>query len=475
MNQIDRKTFLLEAFSVGLLSGCATNRLVSGEPRLRLGVISDIHITTPESTTEFVRALAYFRDRQADAVLIAGDLTDWGLKSGLKYVADAWYSVFPDDRAPDGRKVEKLFCSGNHDYDGYTYGDMTLDMHARGYSEDDAIVRDGMAQCWEAAFHEPWAPIRHRKVKGYDFIAADWKGYREIGAWMAENAAKLDTTKPFFYFQHPPVEGTTINTLGDGDKGVAKAALAAYPNAVAFSGHYHLTLNDERSVWQDGFTSITVPSMSYTTIPRGYENGGDRRNGASPLSMRAIPSRFEETEAQGFFVTVYDREMVVERRDFEVGCEAAEPWVLPIPATAGGAFSPDVRKAALPVPEFPPHAKLELNFRNCVTRNDRWQIALVCDVTAAVAPDGGRVFDYELRAEPLDGSEPLVKRFLSPAFHKLPSDEPKMPRFHFNAAELPQDKPYRISIAPRNCFGVAGAPLRSAVMKGLPGLEKFKR
>ena len=81
------------------------------------------------------------------AVVVAGDLSDWGLKSGLKYVAEAWHSVFPDDRAPDGRKVEKLFCTGNHDYDGYWYGDMTLDMHVQGYSEEESLVKLGMKKC----------------------------------------------------------------------------------------------------------------------------------------------------------------------------------------------------------------------------------------------------------------------------------------------------------------------------------------
>ena len=141
MNRMTRNDFLLKTFATGMLVGGAGRVFGSDASQLRLGVISDIHVTTPESTERFVRALAYFRDRRADAVIVSGDLSDWGLRSGFRYVADAWYSVFPDDRAPDGRKVVKLFCTGNHDYDGYAYGDMTLDMHAQGYSEDDASVR----------------------------------------------------------------------------------------------------------------------------------------------------------------------------------------------------------------------------------------------------------------------------------------------------------------------------------------------
>ncbi len=475
MNLMTRNDFLLKTFATGMLVGGAGRVFGSDASQLRLGVISDIHVTTPESTERFVRALAYFRDRRADAVIVSGDLSDWGLRSGFRYVADAWRSVFPDDRAPDGRKVVKLFCTGNHDYDGYAYGDMTLDMHAQGYSEDDALVRYGMARCWEEAFREPWAPIRHCRVKGYDFIVADWKGYRDLGKWMAGNASKIDTDKPFFYIQHPPLKGTTLNTVDDCDDGIGKSVLSAFPNAVAFSGHYHLTLNDERSVWQDCFTSITVPSMSYTAVPGGYENGSHRRNGTAPQSMRCIDARFEETEAQGYFVTVEPDRMVVERRDFEACCEAASPWMLPLPARTGGVFSPMVRKMTVPIPEFPTGATLKLRFRNGSTRNDRWQIAVVCEVPAAKAADGGRVFDYELRVVPSDGSAPLVKKFLSPAFHKLPKDEPLKPVFHFNAAELPQDRDYWIEIRPRNSFGIAGKPLRSKVMHGRPGLDSYTK
>ena len=149
MIRIGRRGFLGGAAAFIGASGCRSLGLCGPKPELVFGVISDIHVTTPESTAAFRKALAYFRDRKVDAVVVAGDLSDWGLKSGLKYVADAWNSVFPGDRAPDGRKVEKLFCTGNHDYDGWWYGDMTLDMHVQGYFEDEALAKLGMKACWK--------------------------------------------------------------------------------------------------------------------------------------------------------------------------------------------------------------------------------------------------------------------------------------------------------------------------------------
>ena len=61
--------------------------------------------------------------------------------------------------------------------------------------------------------------------------------------------------------------------------------LSAYPNAVAFSGHSHWTLNDERSIWQGAFTAVSVPSLSCTGVMDGYENGADVRNGKTTLAM----------------------------------------------------------------------------------------------------------------------------------------------------------------------------------------------
>ena len=45
------------------------------------------------------------------------------------------------------------------------------------------------------------------------------------------------------------------------DKGIATKTLSNYPNAIAFSGHSHYSLTDERSIWQGAFTSIGQSSL----------------------------------------------------------------------------------------------------------------------------------------------------------------------------------------------------------------------
>ena len=170
--------FSRRGFIGALLSSAACGCASSGKywfgeaPRLKMGVISDIHITTPESADRFRLALAHFRDLGADAIIVSGDLTDWGLKSSLKYMADVWNEVFPGDRGANGEKVARLFVTGNHDLDGWFYGDMTLDMHTQGYSEEEALSKLGIEKCWEEIFGERYEKIRLINVKGYDFVCA---------------------------------------------------------------------------------------------------------------------------------------------------------------------------------------------------------------------------------------------------------------------------------------------------------------
>ena len=485
MIQFSRRNFLSSASAMAAFGGCRSLGLCGGKPNVKFGVISDIHVITPESTDEFERALEYFRDRKADAVIVCGDLTDWGLVSNLKNVAAAWNRVFPGNRAPDGRRVERLFCSGNHDYEGWWYGDMTMEMHALGFSEDEAMSKLGFKKCWEEIFQEEWAPIRRHTVNGYDFVGGEWRGYDKqdgfnlLPDWLKANGGKLDPSKPFFYFQHPPIAMTTGDSRRDQHVVKSKPdmtmhnALAAFPNVVTFTGHCHWTFNDRRSIWQDEFTALAVPSMSYTTIPSGYENGFDVRTGKSTLAMPKIAARPNLEEAQGYFVSVYDDRIEVERRDFEQQTDIGS-WIVPLPVKSEKPHDFAASAAKEPVPEFPAGAMLKTYTRNYETRADLWGIMMCFDFPTA-AGCGWRAFDYEVRTVLENGAVALVKRFLSPAFHKLPQDEPAVQHFYFNVDELPQGTPYRFEVYPRNCFGVRGKPLVSQIRCGKPGLGKAVR
>ena len=93
----------------------------SGPARLRIGLLSDIHITDRASCADFEKALRTFDAWKADGVLCCGDIADWGVAPQIGYAAETWFKVFPNGRRSDGAKVENLLHYGDHDCCGYFY------------------------------------------------------------------------------------------------------------------------------------------------------------------------------------------------------------------------------------------------------------------------------------------------------------------------------------------------------------------
>ena len=464
---MNRREFLFSAGAVTMLSGCRSLDLF-GTPELKFGVVSDIHVTTPKSCALFEKALRQFKRRGVDAVMVPGDITDWGLKSSLRYVKETWDRVF------GGTDVVPLFCTGNHDYDGWSYGDMTMEMHANGYSEAERLVKD-LPAAWESVFGEKFANVRCRTVKGFDFVSCEFGASdgTELKAWADANRARLSGGKPFFFFQHLPIKGTTVDSFGWADNGVTKPILDAFPNCVAFTGHTHRPFIDERQIWQGEFTAVGIPSLSYAGLPGGHENGGGNRGGKSKQAMPPIPVRRDLRGGEGYVVSVWTDKIVIERRDIEEDDEGAPEWLIPLAAvTVEKPYADKMRGAREPVPQFPAGAELNIETRNTENRSGFWTIVMNCEFPSAVMPEGHRVFDYEIMAVPTDGSEVLVKRFLSPAYPKMAKYEPARQRFWFDVAELPQDKDYRIEVRARNCFECVSTPIFSRIFHGRPGLDK---
>ena len=59
------------------------------------GVISDTHVTGPESAPELERALRFFAERGVNAVVHCGDVTDLGYLSQLDVFVSSWRHVMP--------------------------------------------------------------------------------------------------------------------------------------------------------------------------------------------------------------------------------------------------------------------------------------------------------------------------------------------------------------------------------------------
>ena len=502
---VSRRWFIGGAASFGAFGGCrffTGSGFASGAPNVRFGVVSDIHIachskpgdleTAANNELTFVRTLEWFRDQGVDGVIVAGDMADQGIISQLEYVAEAWNRVFPGDRAPDGRKVERLFVYGNHDLGGIPYARG----HFKGKSDAEInakIIYPNPRAAWESVFHEAFEPIWTKEIKGYRFVGAHWwssrgcRGHDEkfndgIVDWYAAHAKEIDPSRPFFHIQHPHPLNTCYGPWAWGrDIGLSTKALSAFSNAVAFSGHSHYPLTDERSVWQGEFTSVGTSSLRYMAATyeefpgEGFVNSrtsGDRARAVDAAKLQ--PRMFNPYDCrEGMLWSVYDDRIVVERREFLSGLDVGEDWVLPLPAAESKPFAFAERAKKIGAPAFPAGAAVAVAMAKAKTRGAKASgktaaippVEKACvkvSIPAAVAKDGARVHYFEVTALAADGKACAVKRVLAEGYnhgigHKratLATD------CLFALDELPKGK-LRFSAKPVNCFGRAGEALVS--------------
>ena len=256
-----------------------------GPCRLRLGVLSDIHVPTMDEGEHFRKALKWFDAQKVDGVVVAGDLGFAGLIKEMKCVADIWYEVFPGDRRSDGGHVEKLFVTGNHDVDGYFYH--RPEFPKVKFPIDEEPAKESFVcnreRVWEELFHEKYETVKVKEVKGYKFVLFQWFAHlasdicaerwtaeppdtpfynamryehKKLDEFFATRGAELKGAKPFFYVQHHHPADTVFSPFlyaspqgwGGHDFGRSTKYLKEFPNCIAISGHTHVTMSDERAM-----------------------------------------------------------------------------------------------------------------------------------------------------------------------------------------------------------------------------------
>ena len=509
MNITRRKFFIGGAAATGVFGAFGGNRFFAsagfkagGAPKLRFGVVSDIHITkvgAGEKMEEwgnnltFRHTLEWFRSQNVDAVMIAGDMADRGTDENLMAVSEAWYSVFPDDKYPDGRPVAKVFVYGNHDWEGFNYGDTVKRQYPDEKERARHIIRTDYAGWWEKAFHESYAPIFAKEIKGYTFIGAHWdpRGpaaspshnvypFGRIEEYMANSGKRVDPSLPFFYVQHPHPKDTCYGSWAWGhDHGVVTKTFSAYPNAIAFSGHSHYSLTDERSIWQGAFTSVGTGSLRYTgmtyneCLPVGYENSStDRKQGWRHDAVKLM-GRFDSGDCrQGMLWSVYDDCIVVKRREFLSNLDLGDDWVLPLPPAEPKPFAFAERAKKFRAPSFPAGASLAVSTVKAKTRGgksrdgkesipavkkDAFKVA----APAVTADRNARLYMLEFAAESRDGTK-KTKLIVPEGFnHALGHKKVSASSFCLFARDELAAGEVRFTVTPVNCFGARGVPLVS--------------
>ena len=466
----------------------ASQFVLAGAPRLKFGVISDIHIThfgaaediaRKGNALTFVRTLEWFRSQDVDAVAIAGDMADRGLGENLMAVSQAWYSVFPDDKYPDGRPIEKVFVTGNHDSLGAP----------RGYADDaelsKQIIQADIVGWWDKAFHEPYTPIYAKKIKGYTFIGAHWDGcnvgnrchgadFGLVKDFMEKNGRGIDPVLPFFYVQHAHPKDTCYGSWAWGrDNGAVTKTLSAYPNAIAFSGHSHYSLTDERSIWQGAFTSVGTSSLSYSCAPFeshppfGYENAGANGKDSRAINANKLMAAINGDDCrQGMLWSVYDGFIVVKRREFLSGLDLGPDWVMPLPAAEARPFAFAEHAKKLRAPEFEKGAALKVSETKAKTRGMKGVPSVEKNAFKVVAPpvvpdDKARLFELEFTAKAADGKS-AMKTVLADGFnHSLKHPKAKSQQFCVFAKDELGEGEIAFSVTPINSLGTKGKTIET--------------
>lgn len=505
---ISRRFFIAGAASYGAFAGnrffavAAPNARPTGQPRLTFGVVSDIHITRVGAGEKqeawgnnltFRHTLEWFRSQGVDAVMVVGDMADNGMVEQMQAVANAWYAVFPEDKMPDGRPVEKLFVMGNHDYHGYLYGGHAEKLYADENERRKHILRADMAGWWRRIFNEDYSRFYRKVVKGYTFLGAHWDdgkgpetGYGgetfgvELGAFLSKHGREFDPAQPFFYFQHPHPKDTCYGSWAWGhDRGLTTKALSPFANAIAFSGHSHYTLTDERSIWQGAFTSVGTSSLRYTGMPYnarhpfGYENtiteqGTKTLSRADIDAMKMMGQDSGGDCRQGMLWKVYDDCIVIQRREFLNDVFVGPDWVMPLPAAEPKPFAFAEHAKKTVTPEFPKGAKVVLAKIKGKTRATQGHPAVEKEAykltfPAALAAPGARPFEYEIIAVGKDGTRAdfhvVAEGFNHALSHKRATANSSCT---ISIDRLPADT-VAFEVRPLDCFWRKGAPLTVSV------------
>ena len=443
-----------------------------GAPNAVFGILSDIHIRIPEDVGPLEKAFKYFRDRHVDGVLIAGDMADTGLERQMKLVAETWFKVFPKDKLPDGSHVERLFVYGNHDVEGQNYGAMDVFLTKEQQEEvrKTELIVDKKEYYWKKYYHEKFQQIYMKDVKGYKFIGAHWgtwDGTPGIKEFLDKNRKVLEGQKPFFFFQHPHPKNTCSGpwTWGQ-DNGDSTKALSEYPNCVAFSGHSHQILNDERTIWQGAFTSVGTASLRYTYSFGGRENLYLDEDPHEPSQMQRLA---QEDGKHGMVMNIYDDKITLERHEFVYDKQLAENWIIPLPVKDVKPLSFDYRAERVVVPQFAAGDKATVTRAQGKDRYGVEQMQTTVHFPNVLKErNGARAFDFEVAVEVREEDITKIfftKRVKSPHFYLSEDMDRDEVICVYGENEVPKNRNLRFVVRPCECFGKKGDPLYTDWMK----------
>ena len=463
---LSRKLFLTSLAAAG--AGWRRAWAADAKPIVKFGVMSDSHVTTDPETAEPLRRI--FRHLSAegvDAVLHAGDICEIGALTELTHVAAAWKEAFPGGKNAAGKPVTPFFVFGNHDYHSASY------MRGKPVTDEDRAtgILYNKEKAWQMLAGETFpGEVFTKTINGITFIGAHWGHEAELAEWF--KAHPLDASKPVFYVQHPHPTKTCFGDWASANK-PSREILMSHPNVFSFSGHSHITVSDDRAVWQGGFVSMGAGSARLTSLGRrsGCENTGMKP--WKPGVIRHMPAASSGRAWQASIVTVYADRVEVTRRDYCNDESLGAPWRIDFP------FRHDSEKPYLVAdsacaPQFPAGAKVEVSEREGRRMPDRVKEPQVHITVPVAIGDGPYARAFYYRVEALDAADKVVLERKVAQEHTAYAEARTCQTkgwCAFAKDELPKGVALRFRVYPQNTSGKEGRPITSAPITLAEGLK----
>ena len=422
--------------------------LGAAEPKLKIAVVSDIH----EKWNELDRVFAFLAAKKTDAVLFGGDLTN-GNPQSYKTYGEYFKKYFAGlKKAP-----VHIPILGNHDYLGHP-------------NRNDRLTAQGSMERFFKPMGLPAKWLQHHQINGYTIIgvsATDIKGeHRFTDAEIKQvsdligKAEKAAPGKPVFVLTHCPPSFTLLSSAFSPVPRAnarfhwrydnVRKMLDGHPQAVSISGHTHLALEDERTIWQGEFTAIHGGVLRWVTPIR-----------PTPLSG-LIETRDRFRGRNFIYIEVFENKMIIYRFDAETLREIKPQnrWKIALPYHPEKAVYTAKRAEKAVVPEFPENAKAQ------IIRDGK---LLYLKLDRAEHPD--MVLAYKLKLTYDNNRHPEQELFVSSDFFIYGQEKDRM----LNIDERVKIAPGTgvMEITPYEVFGKAGKTLTSRF--AVPELKKVSK
>ncbi len=314
-------------------------------PDLRFVVLSDIHIPPfPNSGRRiFAHALEVIARTvaQPDLLVLNGDVVyqlDSWQDDVCRNVYERPYDMVQELLDQYFPGIPCMYVLGNHEFP---------------QNNDDPALTEAALEVW---LRKTGQPIRdHQVVNGVHFIKyplLTWSmpPMPEQEAWaMAELQAALDADpgKPVFLVSHDSTgDPSYLWPEPESFSAEFRAFLRKHPRIVHISGHRHMHIADHQRIYQDGFTTVSLPCCAVGQVVMQVTRYPHPRLKASQSMV---------FEVNGTCVTA---------QGIDHGMEsfAGDPLVIDTAALAQG-IAPygDEARRSVPVPEFAPDVVLTVS------------------------------------------------------------------------------------------------------------------